>query len=125
MILSLGKLAELSRAEDDDEDDTLDEFDRGLNFVSVQKDLLDQFSAVLAKLRGRQSLESQIDAVLKEKASKLEDRPALGTVRVLLYLYNAHSDKWCDAVIQKHGEGPATRTSVVSGRCSRYADDEG
>jgi nuclear pore complex protein Nup133 len=73
LMLSIGKLSHLTQAEPDGS--VLDAFDDNLDFVSVHEVILDQFHAVLEKQRGRQSLDTQIDAILTMEAS------ALGGVR--------------------------------------------
>jgi hypothetical protein len=124
LILSIGKLSELARGQNDEE--RLDDFDKGLNFVSVQKDLLDQFTSVLEKLRGRQSLESQIDAILKAKATKLDDRPSLGMVCLIRWLIREiPTNAMRLSAVQEDGERHVTRQGAVCGRYSGYLDYEG
>ncbi|KAJ7632668.1 hypothetical protein FB45DRAFT_978375 [Roridomyces roridus] len=68
LMLSIGKLAHLAQVQETGEpahdDDTLDTFHNDLDFVSVHQALLDEFRPVLESLRGRQSLEAQIDAII-------------------------------------------------------------
>lgn len=47
-------------------------FHNGLNFVSVHEGLVEEFRSVLVTSRTRQSLESQVDAIIKAKGRKLE-----------------------------------------------------
>ncbi|KAJ6547586.1 hypothetical protein B0H19DRAFT_1266498 [Mycena capillaripes] len=80
LMLSIGKLAHLAHVQETGEvadDYILDNFHNDLDFVSVHQALLDEFKPVLDSLRGRQSLEAQIDAIVKSEASKLTDQKAL------------------------------------------------
>lgn len=80
LMLSIGKLAHLVQLQGTTEgadDRVLDSFHDDLDFVSVHQALLDEFKPVLESLRGRQSLESQIDAIVKSEASRLTDHRAL------------------------------------------------
>jgi len=60
-------------------------FHDDLDFVSVHEALLQEFRSVLEGIRGRQPLDSQIDAIVKVKASGLADRKALTHVRVISF----------------------------------------
>lgn len=51
-----------------------------LDFVSVHEALLQEFKSALQGLRGRQSLDTQVEAIIKVKASKLSDLPSLARV---------------------------------------------
>lgn len=53
-----------------------------LDFVSVHEALLQEFKSALESIRGRQSLESQIDIIVKAKASNLVERKALQQVSI-------------------------------------------
>ncbi|KAJ6502530.1 hypothetical protein C8R45DRAFT_622368 [Mycena sanguinolenta] len=80
LMLSIGKLAHLAHVQESGEvadDYVLDNFHNDLDFVSVHQALLDEFKPVLDSLRGRQSLEAQIDAIVKSEASRLTDQKAL------------------------------------------------
>ncbi|KAJ7449858.1 hypothetical protein FB451DRAFT_741132 [Mycena latifolia] len=80
LMLSIGKLAHLAQLPETAEaadDHVLDSFHNDLDFVSVHQALLDEFKPVLESLRGRQSLEAQIDAIVKSEASRLSDHRAL------------------------------------------------
>ncbi|KAJ7774554.1 hypothetical protein DFH07DRAFT_102982 [Mycena maculata] len=80
LMLSIGKLAHLAQVQETVEpadDYVLDSFHNDLDFVSVHQALLDEFRPVLDSLRGRQSLEAQIDAIVKSEASNLSDQKAL------------------------------------------------
>jgi nuclear pore complex protein Nup133 len=48
-------------------------FHDGLDLVSVHEELVTEFRSVLKSLRGRQSLDAQIEAIANEKAPKLSD----------------------------------------------------
>lgn len=56
-----------------------------LDFVSVHEALLQEFKSVLESIRGRQSLDTQIDTILNAKASSLSDRRALSRVRPIVF----------------------------------------
>ncbi|KAJ7111560.1 hypothetical protein C8R43DRAFT_1091558 [Mycena crocata] len=79
LMLSIGKLAHLAQVQETAEADdyVLDNFHNDLDFVSVHEALLDEFKPVLESLRGRQSSEAQIDAIVKSEASRLSDQKAL------------------------------------------------
>ncbi|KAJ7452358.1 hypothetical protein B0H11DRAFT_1742097 [Mycena galericulata] len=83
LMLSIGKLAHLAQVQETVEpadDYVLDSFHDDLDFVSVHQALLDEFKPVLDSLRGRQSLEAQIDAIVRSEASNLSDQKALTLV---------------------------------------------
>ncbi|KAJ7940617.1 Non-repetitive/WGA-negative nucleoporin C-terminal-domain-containing protein [Mycena leptocephala] len=83
LMLSIGKLAHLAHVQETGEiadDYMLDNFHNDLDFVSVHQALLDEFKPVLDSLRGRQSLEVQIDAIVKSEASRLSDQKALALI---------------------------------------------
>ncbi|KAJ7046830.1 hypothetical protein C8F04DRAFT_1227029 [Mycena alexandri] len=80
LMLSIGKLAHLAQVQETTEivdDHVLDHFHNDLDFVSVHQRLLDEFKPVLDSLRARQSLDAQIDAIVKSEASGLKDQKAL------------------------------------------------
>ncbi|KAJ7172457.1 methyltransferase type 11 [Mycena filopes] len=73
LMLSIGKLADLAHVQETNEiadDHVLDHFHNDLDFVSVHQRLLDEFKPVLDSLRARQSLDAQIDAIVKSEASR-------------------------------------------------------
>ncbi|KAJ3516620.1 hypothetical protein NLJ89_g1011 [Agrocybe chaxingu] len=78
LMLSIGKLAYLAQVQEHDisDDSTLDAFHDGLDFVSVHEGLLQEFRAVVASVRTRQSLDGQIDTILKAKGGKVAGKPA-------------------------------------------------
>ena len=47
-----------------------------LDFVSVHKSLLKEFRSVLTSSRSRQSLESQIEAIVRSKGTEVVERTA-------------------------------------------------
>jgi nuclear pore complex protein Nup133 len=51
-----------------------------LDFVSVHEALLEEFRSALSGIRGKQSLEKQIDMIVKAKASSLSEKKALANV---------------------------------------------
>ncbi|KAJ6630853.1 hypothetical protein B0H10DRAFT_2160229 [Mycena sp. CBHHK59/15] len=80
LMLSIGKLshlAQLQEAETAVDESVLDSFHNDLDFVSVHQALIEEFKPVLDSLRGRQSLEAQIDAIVQSEASRLSDQKAL------------------------------------------------
>lgn len=80
LMLSIGKLsylAQLSQSGVQPVETVLDAFHDGLDIVSVQEALFVEFTSITRELRGKQSLEAQIDAVVKARATKLTDRKAL------------------------------------------------
>lgn len=58
-------------------------FHDALDVVSVHKALLDEFTAVVANMRGRRSLDTQVDILIQEKASLLSEKPELTNVCIL------------------------------------------
>ncbi|CAA7271672.1 unnamed protein product [Cyclocybe aegerita] len=78
LMLSIGKLAYLAQVQENDvsNESTLDAFHDGLDFVSVHEGLLQEFRAVLVSARARQSLDGQIDTILKAKGGKVAGKPA-------------------------------------------------
>ncbi|PBL03649.1 hypothetical protein ARMGADRAFT_1095393 [Armillaria gallica] len=83
LMLSIGKLSHLAHEQETlapSDEDISDAFHDGLDFVSVHESLLEEFNAVIATLKGRQSLDSQTDAIIQQKATRLSDRPALTQV---------------------------------------------
>jgi nuclear pore complex protein Nup133 len=61
-------------------------FHDGLDFIAVQEKLLADFQGVVSSMRGKQknSVDTQVDAVLSVKAKKLkeDERKGLAMVRV-------------------------------------------
>jgi len=64
------------------ESDTLQAFHDDLDFISVHETLLQDFRTAIEGLRGRQSLENQIEHITKAKASPLIDQKALTNVAI-------------------------------------------
>ncbi|KAJ2920658.1 hypothetical protein H1R20_g16437, partial [Candolleomyces eurysporus] len=74
LMLSIGKLAQLAQLHETAEagnETQLDAFHDGLDFVSVHDALLTEFRTALESVRGRHSLESQVDIIIKAKAPEL------------------------------------------------------
>ncbi|RXW20887.1 hypothetical protein EST38_g4970 [Candolleomyces aberdarensis] len=74
LMLSIGKLAQLAQLHESAEagnETQLDAFHDGLDFVSVHDALLTEFRTALESVRGRHSLESQVDIIIKAKAPEL------------------------------------------------------
>ncbi|KAJ3847514.1 hypothetical protein EV368DRAFT_76646 [Lentinula lateritia] len=81
--LSIGKLANLAylrKTEGTADDGLYDAFHDALDVVSVHKALLDEFTAVVANMRGRRSLDTQVDILIQEKASLLTEMPELTNI---------------------------------------------
>ncbi|KAK7014839.1 methyltransferase type 11 [Favolaschia claudopus] len=80
LMLSIGKLAHLAHVQETGEipdDHVLDNFHNDLDFVSVHQALLDEFKPTLDSLRGRQSLEAQVDAIVRSEATKIAEQRTL------------------------------------------------
>ncbi|KAI0065375.1 hypothetical protein BV25DRAFT_1880143 [Artomyces pyxidatus] len=83
LMLSIGKLSHLAQMQEDEgaqDESMLDAFHDGLDFVSVHETLLNELKSALASIRGKQSLDKQVEAIWKEKASMLAGRPALSLI---------------------------------------------
>ncbi|KAJ3934928.1 MAG: hypothetical protein NXY57DRAFT_593318 [Lentinula lateritia] len=81
--LSIGKLANLAylrKTEGTADVGLYDAFHDALDVVSVHKALLDEFTAVVANMRGRRSLDTQVDILIQEKASLLSEKPELTNI---------------------------------------------
>ncbi|KAF8964670.1 hypothetical protein BDZ97DRAFT_1660027 [Flammula alnicola] len=79
LMLSLGKLSYLSQMQESNtmtDESTLDAFHDGLDFVSVHEGLLQEFRSVLVSVRTRQSIDGQVDAIVKAKGSKIAGKTA-------------------------------------------------
>ncbi|KIL69792.1 hypothetical protein M378DRAFT_69338 [Amanita muscaria Koide BX008] len=79
LMLSVGKLSYLEQTFDDSEraeDGILDAFHNGLDFISVHETLLQGLKTALSSLRGRQSLDHQVDVIIKVKAPSLLEQKA-------------------------------------------------
>lgn len=79
-MLSVGKLSYLAQLHETDarlDDSVLDAFHDELDFVSVHEALLEEFKSALSGIRSKQSLENQIDLIVKAKASSLSEKKAL------------------------------------------------
>lgn len=101
LTLSIGKLSQLAQMQDHDiptdkaaldgispfrcpgkhYPDEITAFDDGLDIVAVQEDLVQQFMAVKASKKAKQSFETLVENVLKVKATRLAMRPAHAYVR--------------------------------------------
>ncbi|KAG6866953.1 hypothetical protein C0991_003869 [Blastosporella zonata] len=80
LMLSIGKLSHLAQLHETNatlDNSILDDFHDDLDFVSVHEALLQEFRAALDAVRGRQTLDSQIDTIIKTIATRLQERPAL------------------------------------------------
>lgn len=74
LMLSIGKLAYLAQAfetESTVDEQKLNAFHDGLDFVSVHEALIESLKDALVNTRSRQSLDQQVDVITKAKASKL------------------------------------------------------
>ncbi|KAG6851014.1 hypothetical protein H0H93_004501 [Arthromyces matolae] len=83
-MLSVGKLAHLAQLHESNtpapDNSILDGFHDDLDFVSVHEALLQEFKSVPEAARGRQTLDSQIDTILKATATGLREKPALRNI---------------------------------------------
>ncbi|EIW51716.1 uncharacterized protein TRAVEDRAFT_136690 [Trametes versicolor FP-101664 SS1] len=83
LMLSMGKLSHLAQLHEGTKainQDVLDAFHDGLDFVSVHETLIDDLKSALASVRSRQSLEMQVETITQKKASNLSNRKALYNV---------------------------------------------
>ncbi|KAF5381087.1 hypothetical protein D9615_003993 [Tricholomella constricta] len=83
LMLSIGKLSHLASLHETSitvDSSVLDAFHDDLDFVSVHEALLQEFKSALEAVRGRQSLDNQIDIIVKATASKLYEKRALAHV---------------------------------------------
>ncbi|KAI5123360.1 hypothetical protein M0805_001781 [Coniferiporia weirii] len=78
VMLSIGKLAQIaensSSSVPDQTNTILDDFHDGLDYVSVHQKLIGELRATLVGSKARQSLESQVDTVVKAIAPLLKGR---------------------------------------------------
>ena len=115
-MLSIGKLAHLAQLHDSDtevpDNSILDgnsyivispallhylltSFHDELDFVSVHEALLQEFRSALEAIRGRQTLDSQIETIVKASATGLQEKPALRDVSPKkMYSNNLHLKFW-------------------------------
>ncbi|KAI0780884.1 Non-repetitive/WGA-negative nucleoporin C-terminal-domain-containing protein [Trametes elegans] len=80
LMLSIGKLSHLAQLHDGTKtinQDVLDAFHDGLDFVAVHETLLEDLKSALAAVRTRQSLEMQVETIAQKKAGNLNNRRAL------------------------------------------------
>ncbi|THH17812.1 hypothetical protein EW146_g3080 [Bondarzewia mesenterica] len=83
LMLSIGKLSHLAHLQEDEdvEDERLlDAFHDGLDFVSVHEMILGEFRSALAAVRGKQSVDAQVDTITRSQASKIADKRSLPLV---------------------------------------------
>ncbi|KAG6874188.1 hypothetical protein C0995_003734 [Termitomyces sp. Mi166 len=81
LMLSIGKLAHLAQLHETNtvapDNSILDAFHDDLDFVSVHEALLKEFKSALDAIRGRQTLDSQIETIVKATATGLQEKPTL------------------------------------------------
>ncbi|KAG6907355.1 hypothetical protein DXG01_009239 [Tephrocybe rancida] len=81
LMLSIGKLSHLAQLHEANampiDNSTLDAFHDDLDFVSVHEALLHEFRSALDAVRGRQTLDNQIDTIVKTIATRLQEKTAL------------------------------------------------
>ncbi|OJA08151.1 hypothetical protein AZE42_03589 [Rhizopogon vesiculosus] len=86
-MLSVGKLAHLAQVQESGEVDeaALDAFHDSLDFISVQEKLLEEFQETFSSLRGKQkqSLDGQVDALIRAKATRLKEEGRKGLLGIL------------------------------------------
>jgi len=82
LVLSIGKLAHLAQMQEDiaADESMLDAFHDGLDFVSVHEALTEELKSALASVRDRQSLDRQVETILRQKASAIADKKILPLV---------------------------------------------
>jgi len=59
-------------------------FHDGLDFVSVHEALTEEFKSALLSVRGKQSLDRQVETILQQKASATMDKKVFSLVRSLM-----------------------------------------
>ncbi|XP_006458086.1 hypothetical protein AGABI2DRAFT_216285 [Agaricus bisporus var. bisporus H97] len=80
LLLSIGKLAHLAQVYDNAvsmNEKTLDWYHDELDFVSVHEALLEDMQTALVGMRGRHSLDNQIDTIVKAKAIGLAEKKGM------------------------------------------------
>ncbi|TDL24789.1 hypothetical protein BD410DRAFT_813702 [Rickenella mellea] len=83
VMLSIGKLSQLAQLSENEaavEEPSLDVFHDGLDYISVHLKLIDELKESLSTARQKQSLESQVDAIVKTNATKIGHRHAFLTI---------------------------------------------
>ncbi|KAG6334835.1 hypothetical protein ID866_4257 [Astraeus odoratus] len=84
--LSLGKLAQFAHLQEGGTLDIalLDAFHDGLDFIAVQEKLLKDFQTALVSMRAKQkqSLDAQVDIILRTKASRLKESERKGLISI-------------------------------------------
>jgi nuclear pore complex protein Nup133 len=86
-MLSVGKLAHLAQMQEsgDVDEAVLDAFHDRLDFISVQEKMLQEFREVASSLRGKQkqSLDAQVDAVIRTKGMRLRSEQRHGLLGIM------------------------------------------
>jgi nuclear pore complex protein Nup133 len=86
-MLSVGKLAHLAQMQEsgDVDEAVLDAFHDRLDFISVQEKMLQEFREVASSLRGKQkqSLDAQVDAVIRTKGTRLRSEQRHGLLGIM------------------------------------------
>ncbi|KAI0636924.1 Non-repetitive/WGA-negative nucleoporin C-terminal-domain-containing protein [Trametes polyzona] len=83
LMLSIGKLSHLAQLHEGTKainQDVLDAFHDGLDFVSVHETLIEDLKSALASVRSRQSLEMQVETITQKRAGNLSNRKGLYNV---------------------------------------------
>ncbi|KAI9509614.1 Non-repetitive/WGA-negative nucleoporin C-terminal-domain-containing protein [Russula earlei] len=75
LMLSIGKLAHLAEMQENAamDESTLDAFHDGLDFVSVHEAVTEELKSSQLSVRGKQSLDRQVENILQQKASAITD----------------------------------------------------
>ena len=139
-MLSIGKLSHLVHMEEANvaEDSILDgepstirvtflslislqAFHNGLDFVSVHESLLQDLRSCLVAARARQSLDAQLDTILKAKGGKIFDKAAFTHVIVTLLTTHLLITESDFPDFQGSPAPATTRKSALSGRHHRFA----
>jgi hypothetical protein len=97
-------------------------FHDGLDFVSVHESLTEELKSALMSVRGKQSLDRQIETILHQKASAITDKKVFPLVCSSNAQRN-HSDSPAD--IQAISSGFASGKGVVCRRHGGRAISEG
>jgi nuclear pore complex protein Nup133 len=86
-MLSVGKLAHLAQMQEggDADEAVLDAFHDSLDFISVQEIMLQEFREAASSLRGKQkqSLDAQVDAVIRTKGTRLRAERRHGLLGIM------------------------------------------
>jgi len=82
LMFSIGKLAHLAEIQENTavDESTLDAFHDGLDFVSVHEALTEELKSALLSVRGKQSLDRQVETILQQNASAIMDKKVFSII---------------------------------------------